>query len=297
MEQFVDYYAVLGIDADASHEIIKSAFKKLALKYHPDVYKGDDAAERMRVLLKAYQTLNDVEQRKSYDKQRAEHVLDGHHGQSQQSPQSSAQTQRQSTRPPAAARRDRSRHYAFSDIRDGIPVGVDLVDVQYTLTPLESETLRHRGLLRGVLAKTAEGEYYCHRCRHHWTPTPARGRGMSEKLSLPHVCPKCQAADWSEYLLLRCIHCCAIFESEQIRYKIGSYSYGNNLASELCPPYELFPLCPYCGTAHWCPTEESRVEELRVQVARRAASRRMLMMSLLVVALVVCGVVALSVWH
>ncbi len=294
MEQFVDYYAVLGVDVNAPAETIKSAFKKLALKYHPDVYKGDDAQERMRVLLKAYQTLNDEEQRKNYDRLRAEHVLDG----PQRRPQpSSSSAQGQGARPTATARRDRNRHYAFPDMRDGATVTVDLIDVQYTLTPLEGETLRRQGLLRGVLAKAPDNTCYCHRCHHHWTPAPARGRGMSEKPNPPHVCPKCQAADWSEYLLLRCIHCCAIFESEQIRYEIGSYSYGNNLTSELCPPYELFPLCPYCGTAHWCPAEETRVEELRVQAARRAAARRMLMMSLVVVAIVVCGVLALSVLH
>ena len=48
-----DYYAILGVDKHATPEEIKIAFKKLALKYHPDVYKGDDAHERMRLLLLA----------------------------------------------------------------------------------------------------------------------------------------------------------------------------------------------------------------------------------------------------
>src|SRR5437588_9090398 len=75
MDTFNDYYAVLGVNADASADKIKAAFKKLALQYHPDVYKGEDAQERMRMLLLAYQTLSDPTERKAYDVRRAEHVI------------------------------------------------------------------------------------------------------------------------------------------------------------------------------------------------------------------------------
>src|SRR5438477_5488299 len=75
MEAFTDYYTVLGIDAHAPADTIKAAFKKLALQYHPDVYKGEDAQERMRLLLLAYQTLRDPATRKTYDAQRSEHML------------------------------------------------------------------------------------------------------------------------------------------------------------------------------------------------------------------------------
>ncbi|HEX3641178.1 MAG TPA: DnaJ domain-containing protein, partial [Ktedonobacteraceae bacterium] len=64
-----NYYEVLGIAVDASSSEIKVAFKKLALQYHPDVYKGADAHERMRVILRAYQTLNDPVARQQYDMQ------------------------------------------------------------------------------------------------------------------------------------------------------------------------------------------------------------------------------------
>jgi DnaJ-class molecular chaperone len=50
MKQVPDYYTVLGVDGQASPEAIKTAFKLLALQYHPDVYKGEDAQERMRAL-------------------------------------------------------------------------------------------------------------------------------------------------------------------------------------------------------------------------------------------------------
>src|SRR5260370_18416563 len=75
MDSFTDYYEVLGVDSHASVDTIKAAFKKLALKYHPDVYKGPDAEDRMRNLLLAYQTLSDPISRRNYDVQRTEHLL------------------------------------------------------------------------------------------------------------------------------------------------------------------------------------------------------------------------------
>src|SRR5215831_3028435 len=61
------YYEVLGIPMDASSSQIKAAFKKLALQYHPDVYKGVDAHERMRLILQAYRILSDPTARRRYD--------------------------------------------------------------------------------------------------------------------------------------------------------------------------------------------------------------------------------------
>src|SRR5690242_8647022 len=74
MDSFTDYYEVLGVDSHVSVDTIKAAFKKLALKYHPDVYKGEDAEERMRLILLAYQTLSDGDERRLYNKQHA-HAL------------------------------------------------------------------------------------------------------------------------------------------------------------------------------------------------------------------------------
>src|SRR5215472_16055477 len=70
MDTSNDYYATLGIDPQASASAIKIAFKKLAFQYHPDVYRGTDAQERMRGILQAYQTLSDPEARKEYDARR-----------------------------------------------------------------------------------------------------------------------------------------------------------------------------------------------------------------------------------
>ncbi len=291
MDSFTDYYAILGVDVDAPTSAIKAAFKKLALQYHPDVYKGTDAHERMSAILLAYQTLNDPVARKQYDLRRSEHLL------GRRTPQV-AGIQGTTRRPGSvtsevspSARRDRQRYYDFPDLQNGLPARVDLIDVAYTLSPKEALTLRSQGMLRGIASETEGATYYCHRCHHHWPTPPSRSRG--ERQELPRSCPKCHATDWAEYLLLRCVHCCAIFESEQIRYEVGTYNYGTRNIMDLCPPYELFPLCPYCGTARWCPAEDTRVNDLRQRAARHAAMLRVVWMSAIVVAVIFLGVIAL----
>src|SRR5574340_1135710 len=135
MDTFTDYYAILGVDPHASASTIKAAFKKLALKYHPDVYKGADAQERMRDLLAAYQTLSDPSSRRDYDMQRAEHILDE---------SGSTQGKKQPLRgaggygmPVRGTRKDNQRAYAFPDL-DATPltaISFQLGDVSYHLLP------------------------------------------------------------------------------------------------------------------------------------------------------------------
>ncbi len=62
-----DYYEVLGVDKNASEAEIKSAFRKLAKKYHPDVSKEKNAAEKFKEVQEAYAVLSDSEKRKQYD--------------------------------------------------------------------------------------------------------------------------------------------------------------------------------------------------------------------------------------
>jgi hypothetical protein len=283
MNTFIDYYAMLGMPEDAAPSAIKAAFKKLALQYHPDVYKGDDAHERMRELLAAYQTLSDPEERRIYDAQRAQHLRNGRRFST--SGQGISRKPVKSTQVSPSARRDRLRHYDFPDLGDGLPDHVDLVDIAYTLSPKQASVLHSLGLLRGSMPKTEQGAFYCHRCRHHWSATSARS---SEQKDLPLACPKCHAVDWNEYLLLRCVHCHAVFESEQIRYEIGTYNYGKTKQS-LCPPYELFPLCPYCGAAYWCPAEDERVSNLGTRVRHRAAAMRVAFIACVTILIVIMG--------
>ena len=63
-----DYYEVLGVSRDASPEEIKRAYRKLALKYHPDRNKSKEAEERFKEISEAYAVLSDPEKRAHYDR-------------------------------------------------------------------------------------------------------------------------------------------------------------------------------------------------------------------------------------
>lgn len=66
--EYRDYYKVLGVDKKASEKEIKSAYRKLARKYHPDVNPGDKSAEKkFKEINEAQAVLTDPEKRKKYD--------------------------------------------------------------------------------------------------------------------------------------------------------------------------------------------------------------------------------------
>lgn len=65
--EFKDYYQILGVDKNASADDIKKAYRRLARKYHPDVSKEADAAQRMAEVNEANTVLSDPEKRKAYD--------------------------------------------------------------------------------------------------------------------------------------------------------------------------------------------------------------------------------------
>src|SRR5438309_7482117 len=62
-----DYYVLLGVPRTATDEQIRSAYRKLARQYHPDVNGASDAAERFKAVTEAYEVLTDPQRRQRYD--------------------------------------------------------------------------------------------------------------------------------------------------------------------------------------------------------------------------------------
>ena len=65
--KYKDYYEILGVDKKATEAQIKSAYRKLAKKYHPDVDKSPSAQEKFKDINEAYEVLSDKEKRSRYD--------------------------------------------------------------------------------------------------------------------------------------------------------------------------------------------------------------------------------------
>ena len=68
--EFKDYYAVLGVEAGAGEAEIKTAYRRLARKFHPDVSKEAGAEERFKAVNEAYEVLRDAKKRAAYDQLR-----------------------------------------------------------------------------------------------------------------------------------------------------------------------------------------------------------------------------------
>ncbi|KAM9974926.1 hypothetical protein ACTFIW_008396 [Dictyostelium discoideum] len=66
-EKDLDLYSILGVNKDSSIEEIKKAYRKLALKYHPDKNPDESAVQKFHNISLAYQVLSDPEKKRKYD--------------------------------------------------------------------------------------------------------------------------------------------------------------------------------------------------------------------------------------
>lgn len=69
MSLFINYYEVLGVSESASQREITKAYRTMAMRWHPDRYKGKDATEKMAEINEAYCILKDPEARQKYDQE------------------------------------------------------------------------------------------------------------------------------------------------------------------------------------------------------------------------------------
>ncbi|MEE7547565.1 DnaJ domain-containing protein, partial [Xanthomonas sp. Kuri4-1] len=70
--EFKDYYATLGVEPTAGEAEIKTAYRRLARKYHPDVSKEAGAEDKFKAVNEAYEALRDPQKRAAYDQLRAQ---------------------------------------------------------------------------------------------------------------------------------------------------------------------------------------------------------------------------------
>lgn len=191
MESFTDYYAILGVPHNANAEEIKVAFRVGALKFHPDHNKSSEAPSRFIELQKAYDILNDPEDRKTYD------ILYNLHLQEAAMPPSSRLRMEVASNVSQKPKCDPT--YIIKSFKKGHSARFALGNTPYSLTADQVKVLVHDGMIR--LQSSGKNEYlfmYCVHC--HALFLSERNRDKMGLLYFPHdlfpLCPHCHAQDW-----------------------------------------------------------------------------------------------------
>ena len=116
--QFKDYYETLGVEASAGDAEIKTAYRRLARKYHPDVSKEKGAEERFKAVNEAYEVLRDKDKRAEYDQLRAQGYRPG-----------------EEFRPPPGFGQSRNQPCGVAPRKYGVSEPVCLVSISWAMGP------------------------------------------------------------------------------------------------------------------------------------------------------------------
>merc|ERR1712130_303512 len=81
-----DYYKILGVEKGAGEEEVKKAYRKMALKFHPDKNKEPDAEEKFKEIAEAYEVLSDADKRAAFDRYGEEGLSKGGRGRDRAGP-------------------------------------------------------------------------------------------------------------------------------------------------------------------------------------------------------------------